>query len=114
MSYIQKIFGANVKKYRIKHELTMENLAEKIDINYQNLSKIENGKGFVTADTFEKICDALGVKPEQLLSLNDVLPEKVTIDEIKPLLHQIVNSLDEKQSKALYKVVLGFIEATNI
>lgn len=113
MSYIQQIIGANLKKYRKTSNLTLEKLAELIGINYQNLCKIEHGKGFVTADTFEKICQALCITPEQLVSFKESLPAQIKTDDIKPLLHQIINTLDTKKSKALYKVVLGFLEAVD-
>jgi len=112
MSYIEQIIGNNIKKYRETNSLTLEKLAEKIGISYQNLSKIEHGKSFLKAKTFEKFCEALNITPEQLVSLDGVLPEK-TDGDIKPLLQQIINTLDEKQSKALYKLVLAFLEAVN-
>ena len=111
MSYIQQILGNNVKKYRIAKGLTMEQLAGYVGINYQNLSKIENGRGFVTANTFDALCSALNISPEQLVSINDTLPEKITNNnDTKELLHQIINNLDGKQTKALYKLVLAFFE----
>ncbi len=114
MHYVQQIIGKNIKKYRKINNLTLEKLAEKISINYQNLSKIERGKGFVTADTLEKLCEVLNVSAEQLFSLNNSLPEKINDeDDVKPLLHQIINDFDSKKSKALYKLVLAFIELKN-
>lgn len=114
MSYLQQILGNNVRKYREINNLTLEKLAEKIGISYQNLSKIENGKGFIKAETFEKLCDALKILPEQLVSLETALPRIINNnDDIKPLLHQIINNLDSKRSKALYKLVLAFIDAVN-
>ncbi len=42
MAYIYQIIGRNIKKYRELNKLTLEKLSEKINISYQNLSKIEN------------------------------------------------------------------------
>lgn len=43
--------------------MTIEKLSEKVNISCQNLSKIENGKGFMKADTFEKLCEAAQYYP---------------------------------------------------
>ncbi len=112
MSYIQQIIGNNIKKYRELNDLTLEKLSEKINISYQNLSKIENGKGFLKADTFEKICSALNISPEQLVALEGALPCAIDeVDDAKLLLIQIINKMDKKRTKALYNLVLAFIDA---
>ena len=111
MTYIEQIIGKNVKKYAELNNLTLEKLSEKININYQNLSKIANGKGFLSAKTFEKLCEALKIAPEQLVALN--LPNEIENEnEIKKLLHHFINKLDSKNSKALYKLIQAFHEAT--
>lgn len=55
---------ANVKKSTQKQR----ELADKIGINMQSLSKIERGVNYPTFDTLEKIMDVLGVTPNELLS----------------------------------------------
>ncbi len=112
MAYLEQIIGNNLKKYRKARDLTLEKLAEKIDINYQNLSKIENGKGFLTAETFEKLCEALMITPAQLVDIDsNNLPEKINQDGIKLLLLQLIRTLDDNKSQALYKLILAFLEA---
>ena len=112
MTYIEQIIGKNIKKYVKLNKITLEKLSEKIDINYQNLSKIANGKSFTTAKTFEKLCEALNITPEQLVSINT--PEKIgNNSEIKQLLHQIINNLNDKDCKALYKLIQAFLEIVN-
>ncbi len=111
MSYIQEIIGNNIKKYRNFKHLTLEKLAEKVGISYQNISKIENGRSFFKAETLEKICEVLDVTPAQLVSVED-LPEKVENDNVKPLLHQFIRNLEPEKVQALYKLVLAFQEAT--
>jgi len=67
-------------EYRIKHNLTQKQLAERIGITQQHLSKIENGQ-FQNIITLEKILTFLGyrVKLEVI-----PLPEKVA-KRIKPV-----------------------------
>jgi len=111
MSYIQKIIGNNIRKYRNLKNLTLEKLAEHVGISYQNISKIENGKSFLKSDTLEKICEVLDVTPAQLVSI-DELPEKLNNDEdIKPLLQQAIKNFNPEKAQALYKIILAFQDA---
>ena len=43
-------------------------LADRIGINMQSLSKIERGLNYPTFDTLEKIMEVLDVTPNELLS----------------------------------------------
>ena len=65
-SDIKKLFGRKIKELRTKRGYTQEHLAELIGVCERNLSKIECGCNFVTADTLSKILSALCVKPKEL------------------------------------------------
>jgi len=54
-SIIQKIV-----EYRVKHELTQEQLADKVSVSQQQISKVENGE-FSSIMTLEKILLAIGM-----------------------------------------------------
>ena len=55
----------SIRKHR---GMKQQELADKIGINMQSLSKIERSVNFPTFDTLEKIIDVLGVTPNELLS----------------------------------------------
>lgn len=65
---IKKLFGRKIKELRLKQGLTQENLAEAIGVCERNLSKIECGCNFVTANTLNKILIALNVEPNDLFN----------------------------------------------
>ena len=48
---IKVLLGKRIKELRNKRGFTQEFLAEKIGVGQRNLSKIECGNNFVTADT---------------------------------------------------------------
>ena len=56
---IKKTFGEKIKRLRKAKNLTQEQLAEMINIAPKNLSKIEVGTSFVTAETLDKLVVAL-------------------------------------------------------
>jgi len=69
---IRKIFGKNVRKYRLKNGYTQEQLAELADLGDKSVSQIETGRSFIKLDDMPKLCKALKVEPFQLFLSNDV------------------------------------------
>jgi len=58
---IRVFFGANLKRYRKKLQLSQEQLSEKANISVMHLSKIERGLTFVSADLLERLSDNLEI-----------------------------------------------------
>ena len=67
---IKKLLGKRIKELREHKNLTQEMLAEKIGIGQRNLSKIECGNNFVTAETLSKIISAHEVDAKELFDFN--------------------------------------------
>ena len=85
--YIKKIsfLGENIQTIRKHRGMKQQELADKIGINMQSLSKIERGVNYPTFDTLEKIMDVLGVTPNELLS-----GEWKYIDHTEPYIMDII------------------------
>lgn len=58
----------NIKYFRIKANMTQEQLAEKSDLSVSYIKQIESGKEFknITFITFNKIANALEINIKQL------------------------------------------------
>ena len=57
-----------IKEYRIKRGYTLEQLAEKCDISWRNLQRIENGKDNVAKfDTIKKIIITLDFSDKDII-----------------------------------------------
>ncbi|UZJ64029.1 helix-turn-helix domain-containing protein [Sphingobacterium sp. KU25419] len=57
-----------LKAARVKEGITMQELANRIGVKGTNtISRYESGKLNLSADLIEKICSAIGVKPEMIL-----------------------------------------------
>lgn len=63
----KKIFGQNLRRYRKTRNLTQEQLAERIDVSHNHLSKIEMGIRFVTAELLDRIAQELDVSLAALM-----------------------------------------------
>lgn len=62
MKNLKEAFGAKVKELRRMQGLTQEELAEMIGINQRQLSRIEQGENFSSAETLAKLASSLNVE----------------------------------------------------
>ena len=65
----------NIKYYRLKSNMTQEQLAEKSDLSVSYIKQIESGKEFknITFNTFSKIAKALNIDVKELFSEIEIL-----------------------------------------
>ena len=65
----------NIKYFRLKANMTQEQLAEKSDLSVSYIKQIESGKEFknITFNTFSKIAKALNIDVKELFSEIKVL-----------------------------------------
>lgn len=71
INYIK--LGERIRYYRTKTGLSQEKLAEIIDVSFQHISNIENGKKGLSLESIINIAHALSTSPDQLLI--DSLPQ---------------------------------------
>lgn len=92
---LKKMFGQQLKLLRIERGYTQESLAEKINLNPRQVSKIETGEHLPSAQTIEKICETLDVLPQELFSCETKNQHNTNKELI--LLKQVENLIkDEK------------------
>jgi transcriptional regulator with XRE-family HTH domain len=71
-------FGEALRALRRETNVSQRDLAAKVGVDFSYISKLENGHlPAPAADTIVRICAALGVAPERLLSLSGKLPTDV-------------------------------------
>jgi transcriptional regulator with XRE-family HTH domain len=63
-----------IKEWRNHRGLTMERLADRLEISKATLSRIENGKQPYTQDTLEALADALSCEPADLIMRDPTAP----------------------------------------
>jgi len=84
---IKKVFGANLKGYRKKRQLSQEQLAERLNITAKHLSTIETGATFVSAKLLEEISKQLLVSVSALFfSSDDVSTDDNLLNKIDQIL----------------------------
>ncbi len=63
-----KVFAGNVRSHRRRLGLSQEELAERAKVHRTYVGMIERGEKNVTIYNIERIADALGIPPSELLT----------------------------------------------
>lgn len=91
--------GQKIQSLRKKRRLTQEKFAEFIGIDPKNVSKIENGNNYPSAETLTSIAKALEVDIYELF----VFKEEISYEDMR---EQIIKALDsDKAVMYLYQAV---------
>ena len=64
---IRRIFGANLRHYRLAAGLSQEAVAERMGVDRAHVSSMERGSQNVTLITLWHLADALKIQPADLL-----------------------------------------------
>ena len=91
MKTLKEKLGARIQEIRKLQNLTQEKLAEKIGLDTPNLSNIERGKRFVSAETLEKIVSALNITEKELFDFGYDKSRENLIEDINNILHSSTN-----------------------
>jgi len=68
MSKNKSSIGENIRKYRLKKEMSQDRLSKLADVAFHTIVKIESGDTpNPTIETVRKIADALGVSIDDLI-----------------------------------------------
>ena len=63
---IVKVFGTNVKMYRLERKMSQEDLADKSHLHRTYLSAIECFRRSISLENIQRIADALEIEPYKL------------------------------------------------
>lgn len=101
MSSLKQKFGRRVKELRKSKGLTQEQIAELINIEPPNVSKLENGLHFPQPEKIEKIAKALDVTIHDLFDFEHIQKKQDLIKHIKSM----IDELDIKALELVYKFI---------
>lgn len=100
-SNIDKNFGKILREFRLKNNLTQEQLSEKLGISLKYISRIENGNNGIKTQTLINCINILGITPEILYKpfiTNKEVAKNIEISE------KIV-SLSEEKKQFLVSII---------
>ena len=100
-----QLFGRRLKELRKQRDLTQEKLAELIDIDPKQISRIENGGCFTTFDTLEKIAKIFNIKIHDLFYIEHKKPK----DELIKEMNEAFQTASDKDIELIHKIVMAVI-----
>jgi transcriptional regulator with XRE-family HTH domain len=103
---VKKVFGANVKYYRKKQQLSQEQLAELLKITPKHLSTIETGATFVSAKLLEEILKHLSVSASALFySVADISIDDSMYSKIDQIIDEHYSKANEEAKKGIRQIL---------
>ena len=100
---LKRLLGIAIRTERKRQKLTQEQLGGLINLDFNNLSRIEKGKNFPSFETFCKLVKALNVMPNDLLSFIPFTGEEKTMPDFEFL--NDFNSLPENLQSNIKELV---------
>ena len=88
-------FGDNLKKIRKSHKMSQEDLAEKVNVSRQSVSKWETGDAYPEMNNILELCKIFHCKINELV--NDSIIDVDSLDEEVKM--KVVKLKEEKQKK---------------
>lgn len=87
-------FHEKLKEERIKLNYSQEDLARKINISRQSISKWEREKGYPNIETLIELSELFDITVDELLKGDDFLKDKI-VEDGKKLKHPLLFNLGE-------------------
>lgn len=100
-SDIDKNFGKILREFRIKNNLTQEQLSEELGISLKYISRIENGNNGIKTQTLIKYMNLLGITPNTIYK--SFITNKEVIKNID--LTEKINSLSEDKKDFINSII---------
>ncbi len=96
-------FGDNLKKIRILKKLSQEDLAEKVNVSRQSISKWETGDAYPTMNNLLNLCKIFHCKINDLVNDN-IIDIDLLGDEVKTKVVSLKTE-EQKKMKILSKII---------
>ena len=78
-SALHRLFGAHLRSLREQHGMTQEELAARAGLHVTHISLLEHGKRSARLETLEKLGQAMGIQPKELLPRIKMPPKHMQI-----------------------------------
>ena len=99
-------FNTNLQNLRKIHNLSQEQLAEKLDVSRQAVSKWENGTSYPEMDKLLILCDIFSLNMDELVKGNISLDDN-SFKEDKALYENAQNKFSKMITLGVFLIFLG-------
>ncbi len=106
MARLRELFGKRLEELLKKHKMKQCELAEKLDIDPQSISRMIAGKHFPKEENIEKMIQAFNISPEELFSFTQVADDNELINDINRLL----SNAPSNKIRMAHKIIKAIFE----
>lgn len=106
MSFISKLFGINVKKWRSIRGLSQEDVAASLNFHSNTVGRFERGEHFCKPETIEKLAKLLKISPSELFVTNSK-EFNVNDTDIIYKIGKELGSLSKEDLEKTYRFILS-------
>ncbi|MDO5438009.1 MAG: helix-turn-helix transcriptional regulator, partial [bacterium] len=103
MAALSVLVGKRIKEIRESKNIKQNELAELIDIEATNLSKLEKGVHLPKEETIQKITKALNVTIKDLFDFEHIRPREVLLQNI----NEILKNASDSEIQFFYKILVA-------
>lgn len=103
MTSLKRKFGKRLKELRKSKGLIQEQLAELVNIEPPNISKIESGTHFPQPENIEKIAQVLNISVKELFDFEHFDEKTILLNKINAFL----NGAEVRDLEFFYKIITG-------
>lgn len=110
-----KIFGENLKRLRVEKGISQEDMAKKIKIHANHLSRYERGLSAPSIEVVEKMAKLLDVSIDELVSgsVNERIEKNIADRELLNIFQKVQN-LEAPQLAVVKDVVSAYLLKTDL
>ena len=101
MKTIYKHIGQKIRTARKEKEMTLEDLAFEIGMDWSFLARIETGKAVASIETLSKICSSLNIEMSYLFDNKDLIKDELVDKD----LHKLIKNLPLKEKQKILKIL---------
>ncbi len=86
------LIGENIRNFRKRNDLTQEEMANRLGVTYQSVSRWENGSTYPDLELLPAISEVLGVTVDELLGMPQAEKEKRALEAFDQLRRECMKS----------------------
>jgi len=105
MSSFEKQIGGKLTEIRLSQKLTQAQLAEKVNLSVESISRLERGVAFPSLKTMETIANALNVKLKDFFQFNEDTPKDKSFERELSKLIAFLRTLNKKEVKLAHQIL---------
>ena len=101
---LNKKIGQNIRKYRLKIDISQENLAMSAGLYPAYLGRLERGEKCPTIDTLYKISCALGITINELICFDSKIDSSPTNNQAKMRIEEALKQIPDTQQLRIAEI----------